>query len=72
MVGDKFSKLSKIGFATECFTADVLQFVTEKRQNLDLGRAGWYSSSNPSISGIFLKLSKVLSRSTSCTITFWW
>ena len=29
-VGDKFTKLSKIGFSMECFTADFLQFFTKK------------------------------------------
>ena len=33
-VGDKFWKLSKIGFYMKCFTANLLQFLTEKHQNL--------------------------------------
>ena len=36
-VGDKFIKLSKIGFSMECFTADLLQFFTKKRQNVAFG-----------------------------------
>ena len=56
-VGDKFTKLSEISFSLECFTDDVLQFFTKKRQNLET--AG-YSPSNPSISGIFLKLPNFL------------
>ena len=36
-VGDKFIKLSKIGFSMECFTADFLQFFNKKRQNLTFG-----------------------------------
>ena len=36
-VGDKFTKLSEIGFSMECFTADFLRFFTEKRQNLTFG-----------------------------------
>ena len=36
-VGDKLTKLSKIGFPMECFTADFLRFFTKKRQNLALG-----------------------------------
>ena len=48
-VGDKFTKLSKIGFSMECFTPDFLQFLTKKRQNLALGWAAGYSLSNPSI-----------------------
>ena len=39
----------------ECFTADYLQFFTEKHQNLAVGWPTGYSPSNPSISGIFLK-----------------
>ena len=35
-IGDKLTKLSKIGFSMECFTADFLRFFTEKRQNLAL------------------------------------
>ena len=33
-VGDKFTKLRKIGFSMECFTADFLHFLTETFQNL--------------------------------------
>ena len=33
-VGDKLTKLSKIGFSTEFFTAEFLRFFTKKRQNL--------------------------------------
>ena len=33
-VGDKFTKLSKIGFSMKCFTADFLEFFTKKCQNL--------------------------------------
>ena len=36
-VGDKLTKLSKIGFSIERFTADFLQFFTKKRQNLAFG-----------------------------------
>ena len=35
-VGDKLTKLSKIGFSMEWFTADFLQFFTKKCQNLAL------------------------------------
>ena len=59
-VEDKFTKLSKIGFSTECFTADFLQFFTKKRQNLAFGLTAGYSSSNPEISGIFLKFPNFL------------
>ena len=31
---DNFTKLSKIYFSMECFTAEFLQFFTEKRQTL--------------------------------------
>ena len=34
---NKFTKLSKIGFSMECFTADFLQFFTKKRQNFAFG-----------------------------------
>ena len=54
-VGDKFPKLSKIGFSMECFIADFLQIFTQKRQNLALGWTAGNSPSNPSISGIFFK-----------------
>ena len=67
-VGDKFTKLSKIGFSMECFTADFLQLFTKNRQNLAFGWTAEYSPLNPSISGIFLKFNnKVLSRSATRT-----
>ena len=59
-VGDKFTKLSKIGFSMKCFTADFLEFFTKKRQNLAFGWTGGYSQSNPRISGIFLKFPNFL------------
>ena len=52
-VGDKLTKLSKIGFSMECFTADFLQFFTKKCQYLAFGWTAGYSPSNSSISGIF-------------------
>ena len=36
-VGDKLTKLSKIGFSMDCFTVDFLRFFTGKRQNLAFG-----------------------------------
>ena len=54
-VGDKLTKLGKIGFSTKCFTADFLRFFNKKRQNLAFGWTTGYSQSNPSIAGIFLK-----------------
>ena len=57
-VDDKFTKLSKIGFSMEYFTADFLQLFTKKRQNLALGWTAVHSPSNPRISGIFLKFPK--------------
>ena len=33
----QYTKLSKIGFSMECFTADFLQFFTKKRKNLAFG-----------------------------------
>ena len=53
--GDKLTKLSKIGFSIECFTADFLQIFTKKYQNLVFGWTAGYSPSDPSISGIFVK-----------------
>ena len=59
-VGDKLMKLSKIGLSMECFTADVLQFFTEKRQNLAFGWTAEYLPSNPRNPGIFLKFTYFL------------
>ena len=59
-VGDKVTKLSKIGFSMECFTADFLRFFTEKRQNLAFGWTAGYFPSNPSVSGVFLKFPSFL------------
>ena len=70
-VGDKLTKLSKIGFSMECFIADFLRLFTKTRQNLATGWTARYSPSNPSISRIFLKFPKVLSRSATRTLTFW-
>ena len=36
-IGEKFPKLGKISFSIECVTADFLQFLTKKRQNLAFG-----------------------------------
>ena len=58
-VGDKFTKLSKIGFSMECFTADFLPFFTRKRENLALGWTAGYLPLNPSVSGIFLKFPEI-------------
>ena len=57
---DKLTKLSKIGFSMECFTADFLPFYTKKRENLACGCTAGYSPSNPSISGIFWKFPNFL------------
>ena len=53
--GDKFTKLCKIGFYMEGFTADFLQFFTKIHQNLVFERTAGYSILNPSISSILLK-----------------
>ena len=45
----------------EFFTADILQFFNEKRQNLTFGWTAGYSPLNPNISGIFFKLPNFLS-----------
>ena len=60
-VADKLTKLSKIGFSMEYFTANFLPFFTKKQQNLALGWTAGYSPSNPSISGIFWKSPNFLS-----------
>ena len=54
-VVDKFTKLSKRGFSIECFTADVLRFFPENRQNLEFGQPARYLPSNTSVSGISTK-----------------
>ena len=59
-VGDKLTKLSKIGFSMEWFTADFLQFFTKKSQNLAFGWMTGYSSSNPCISRILWKFRNFL------------
>ena len=59
-VGDKFTKLSKIGFSMECFTAIFLRFFTEKYQNVTFGWTAGYSPSNPSVSEVFLKFPSFL------------
>ena len=42
-----FKKLSKTGFPMKYFTVDILQFFTEKCQNVTLGWLAEYSPSNP-------------------------
>ena len=59
-VGDKFTKLIKIGFSIEYFTADFSQFFPEKCQNSTFGWTAVYSPSNPSITVISLKLPNFL------------
>ena len=59
-VRDKLTKLSKIGFSMECFTADFLRFFTKTPQNLAFGWTAGYSQSNQSISAIFLKFPNFL------------
>ena len=56
----KLTKLSKIGFSMECFTADFLLFFTKNFQNLDFGWTTGYLPSNPSISGSFRKFPNFL------------
>ena len=50
-VGDKFTKLSKIGLSMECFTADFWRFLGVKCQNLGFRWAAGYSPTNPCMSG---------------------
>ena len=59
-IGDKFTKLSKIGFSMECITAEFLQFFSKIHQILAFGWTPGFSPSNPSISGIFLKFPNFL------------
>ena len=40
-VGDKFTKLSKIGFSMESFTAHFLHFFTKNCQNFEFKVDGW-------------------------------
>ena len=59
-VVDKLTKLSKIDFSVECFTAYFFfffRFFTEKCQSLTFGWVSGNSPSNPSIPGFFLKFS---------------
>ena len=80
-VGDQSTKLSKLDFSLECFTADFLQFFTKNRQNLALRWAAGCSPSNPGISRFFLKLPNFLrpyalsqspTREAARTYTFRW
>ena len=57
---DKFSKLSIIGFLWDGFTAAILRFFTEKRQNVAFRWPAGYFPSNPSLSWVFLKFSNFL------------
>ena len=65
-VGDKFTKLSKLGFSMEYFTADFLQFFTKNCQSLAFGLVAGYLPTNPSISWLFSKLPNFLSIFFSC------
>ena len=56
---DKFTKLSK-GFSMKCFTADILRFFTENRQNMAFEWSAEYPPSNPCIPGIFLKFPNLI------------
>ena len=65
-VGDKFTKLSKLGFSMEYFTADFLQFFTKNCQSLAFGLVAGYLPTNLSISGLFSILPNFLSILFSC------
>ena len=56
-VGEKLTKLSKIGFSMECFAVDILQIFTKKRQNLAFELVAGYSLSTPRS----LRILKILS-----------
>ena len=79
-IGDKFTKLSKVGFSMEWVIADFLQLFTKMSQILSFAWTAGYSPSNPRVSGTFLKFpnslrSLILSRSATPeatrTVTFW-
>ena len=59
-VVNKFTRLSKIGFYRECFTADFLQFFIKKHENLVFAWTAVYLTSDPGISVIFLKFPNLL------------
>ena len=53
-VVDKLTKLSKIDFSMECFTADFFCEILPKASKFGFGLPAEYLPSNPSISGFFL------------------
>ena len=59
-VVNKFTKLSKIGFCMECFTAGFLCVFHKKHQNLAFGYLARYSPSNSGIPTTFLKFPNFL------------
>ena len=61
---NKITKLRKIGFSIQDFTANILQLLTKKLQNLIFGSTAVYSQSNTSISGIFLIFCSVTCKPT--------
>ena len=71
-VGEKFTKLSKIGFSMKCFTSDFLRFFTKKRQNLAFEWTAGYWPSNLSISDIFLKFPKSQLVRQLVPFCWWW
>ena len=56
-VGDKFKKLSKIGFSMECFTADFLQFFLPKNVKISIWVDGWVLAIKPKHFRDFLEIS---------------
>ena len=59
-IGEKFTKLCKIGFSKKSFIADVLQFFTKASQKLPFVWTVGYSTSYSTISGIFLEFNNLL------------
>ena len=56
-IGDKFTKLSKIGFSMECFTADFLQFFYQKPSKFGIWVDGWVLAIKPKPFRDFLEIS---------------
>ena len=56
-VGKNFTKLSKIGFHMECFTADFLEFFIKKRGNIGFWVDGWVLAIKPKHFRDFLEIS---------------
>ena len=56
-IGGKFTKLCKIGFSMECFTADLLQFFCQKTSKFCFWVDGWVLAIKPKNFRDFLEIS---------------